>query len=453
MTISVPGRLHRNGPIYLSIVEALAEDIAAGRLASGDRLPPQRELADRLGVTLTTVTRAYIEAARRGLVEGEVGRGTFVRAALEDPDDPNVPIDLSLNALLPHAHAAELAGRLSPTGPLGHRIRLLDYHPPTGMAEHRRAARMWLEQRGWDSASHDVVITAGAQHGLLIIVMAVLPRGGEVLVEDVTYSGLKRIGASLGLALHGVAMDPHGLRPADLDAACRRTSARVLYTMPALQNPTGITMSVERQEEIAAIARRYDLTIIEDDTYGFLVPEAVPLVARAPERTLLVTSLSKSVSGGFRIGYVAAPSRWLEALGSSVWSSVIMASPVTADIATALVKDGTAVRVMEWKREEARTRQALARKLLPNVAPHTHPASPHVWLPLERPWRAETFAAHARARGVLVTPATAFSAREGTTPRAVRVALGPPRSRERLEVGLTRLAQLQREEPGTASVL
>ena len=453
MTIWRPTGVSDERPRYLSIVKALESDIVAGRLRTGERLPPQRALADQLDVTLTTVTRAYSEAAKRGLIEGEVGRGTFVRAALDITTDPETPIDLSINALLPHAHAAELAARLAPGGRLGQRVRLLDYHPPLGMPEHRAIGRRWLETRGLNLSNHEVALTAGAQHGLLVVLMSLLPNGGEVLVEDVTYSGFKDLAAGLRLTLHPVAIDFDGLRPADVDAMCRRTQARVIYTMPALHNPSGVSMPRERQEEIAALARRYDLTVVEDDTYGFLVPDVPPLAALIPERTVTVTSLSKSVTGGLRVGFVAMPERWRDALAAAIWNTVLMASPITAAIATAFIEDGTAERVTAWKREETIARQHLARRYLPGVSERTHPASPHVWLPLERPWRGDTFAASARSRGVLVTPASAFTVREGASPRAVRVALGPPRTREHLERGLLRLSELQQERPAATPVL
>lgn len=453
MTIWRPSSIPKRGPKYLAIVDALATDIAEGTLVSSDRLPTQRELAARLGVTVTTVTRAYAEATRRGLVQGEVGRGTFVRAGLEDRELADEAIDLSLNTLPPHAHVAELAGRLGPAGRLGDRMRLLDYQPPLGLEPHRAAASAWIRQRGWDPAGHDVALTAGAQHALLVALMTLLPRGGELLVEEVTYSGLKQLAADLGVTLHAVALDPHGLSASDLDAVCRRTGGRVLYAMPALQNPTGVSMPRGRQEEIADVIRRHDLTLIEDDTYGFLVPEVPPLAALVPERTVFISSLSKSLTGGLRIGHLVAPPRWRDALASSIWNTVVMASPVTAEIATSWMADGTAARIVEWKRAEIRARQAIVREVLARGAGQTHPASPHVWLTLDRQWRGELFASHARSRGVLVTAASAFAVREGATPRAVRVAVGPPRSRERLRDGLTRLTELMRDVPSAAPVL
>ncbi|HXE80723.1 MAG TPA: PLP-dependent aminotransferase family protein [Vicinamibacterales bacterium] len=448
--------IRREGkPLYLAIADALAADVAAGRLASGQRLPPQRELADRLGVTLTTVTRAYTEAARRGLIEGAVGRGTFVRAGLTDEGatDEEV-IDLGLNTVPPHAHAVALANRLAVPGRLADRLLALEYPPPAGLPAHAEAGRRWFEQRGWDSAGHAVLVTAGAQHAITVALMALLPRGGDVLAEEVTYAGLKDLAGRLGVTVHPVAMDEGGMRADDLDAVCRRSGARVLYLMPALQNPTGLTMAADRQAEIASVAERRDLTVIEDDTYGFVAPAAPLLASRIAGRTLVITSLSKSVAGGLRVGFIAAPPPWRDALLSAIWNTVVTASPVTAAIAAALIADGTAATVAAWKREELAARQAIARRVLGRVPASTSPASPHVWLQLDRPWKGDVFAARARSRGVVVTPASAFSVREGASPRAVRAALGVPRTRERLTEALKRLADLQREGPeGTAAVL
>lgn len=454
MTIWLPEIGASSRPLYLAIADALAADVAAGRLASGDRLPPQRDLADRLGLTVTTVTRAYQEAARRGLVEGEVGRGTYVRAGMGGEEDAlGAPVDLALNAVPPHEHAVELAARLAPAGRLADRVRTLDYQPPGGMPAHAEAGRHWFAQRGWDPGEHEVLVTAGAQHGLLVALMAVLSPGVGLMAEEVTYAGLKDLAAMLQVAVHPVALDEDGLRPDDLEAVCRRTSARVLYLMPALQNPTGLAMRADRQDAIVSCARRHDLTIVEDDTYGFVAPEVPLVAARAPELTLVVTSLSKSVAGGLRVGFLAAPARWRDALASGIWNTVVMASPVTAAIAAALVRDGTAAKVAAWKRGELQARQAVARRVLGRVPAGTHAASPHVWLPLERPWKADAFAAQARRRGVLVTPSTAFSVREGASPRAVRVALGVPRTRERLAAALQVLADLHRESPRSAPVM
>jgi DNA-binding transcriptional MocR family regulator len=439
MTMWQPSLSRTGKPLYLAIADAIGAEIASGRLKAGDRLPPHRDLADRIKVTVTTVTRGYAEAERRGLIEGEVGRGTFVRPALPDEEEGR-PIDLSVNLLLPQAHAAELGGRLALEGSLAERIGWLDYQPSEGAEAHRAAGSAWLAKRGVQVAADRITVTAGAQHALAVSISALVEPGEELLTEEVTYAGVKKLGEQLRIPMRGIEMDEHGVRPDALESACRSSRARVLCMMPSIQNPTGLVMPENRKREIADIAVRHDLLVLEDDTYGFLVPDSRPLAWYAPDRTILVTSLSKSVAAGLRIGFIAAPSRLVDRLSGGVWTTMIMASPVTAAMAAAWIADGTADRIVDWKRSEIAARQALARRMLADVAPATSPASPHVWLPLARRWRSDVFAAHLRDRGVIVSSSDAFAVRPGALPRFVRVALGPPRTRERLERGLSRIA-------------
>ena len=145
-----------NRPIYEALANALARDIQAGRLAAGDRLPPQRELAEALGVTVPTVTRAYSLAARRGLVGGQVGRGTFVRPPITSDIETGL-IDLSINALPPHAHLGEIAARLDspPTPPAAprcsttRRARAATAIAPPAPTGSRVAASMSCHHRSW----------------------------------------------------------------------------------------------------------------------------------------------------------------------------------------------------------------------------------------------------------------------------------------------------------------
>ena len=154
------------------------------------------------------------------------------------------------------------------------------------------------------------------------------------------------------LKMRGVAMDAEGLRPDALEAACRTTRARVLYCMPRLQNPTSAVMSERRRRQIAAIAEKYRLTVIEDDTYGFLSPERAPLAALIPHRTIFVTSLSKSLFPGMRLGCAVAPPAHPREITQAVWATMIMTSPIGADLLSGWIEDGTAARIADWKRHE-----------------------------------------------------------------------------------------------------
>ncbi len=148
MTIKLPPRGQRTGPIYQAIADAISREIEAGRLKPGSRLPTQRVLARQLGVTLTTVTRAYVEAQRRGLLSGEVGRGTFVRPGALDIEGPEQGVlDLAVNSLMPLPYMEELADRLAAAIPRSAGARVFAYQPHVGRPSQSRC-RIGVDRMG-----------------------------------------------------------------------------------------------------------------------------------------------------------------------------------------------------------------------------------------------------------------------------------------------------------------
>jgi DNA-binding transcriptional MocR family regulator len=313
------------------------------------------------------------------------------------------------------------------------------YVRPPGHLRHRQAMAAWLGRLGLVVRPEHLALTAGAQHAMATSFSAVTRPGDTVLTEELTYSGMKRLARQLHLKLRGVAMDGEGLRADALDTACRASRARVLYCMPRLQNPTSAIMSDRRRRQIASIAAKYRLTVIEDDTYGFHAPEAAPLMPLIPEQTLFVTSLSKSLFPGLRLGCVVAPAALLDKVCDAIYGTMIMPSPIGADLLCGWLEDGTAARIAEWKRHETTARQAMARRLLGGERLQTSAASPHLWMQLPGRWSSDDFVGAARARGVYVNPSGEFAVGE-QHPRAVRVCLGTPRTRAGLEEALTRIA-------------
>jgi DNA-binding transcriptional MocR family regulator len=448
MTSWLPDLTDRSGPRYLAIADCLADDIRLGRLAEGERLPTHRDLADSLGLTVGTVSRAYAEAERRGLLHGEVGRGTFVGGmAFSAGASESALIDLGLNLPL-YAQDPDLGDALRTLSKRRDLHELLSYQPFAGSDRYRRAGAQWIARHGLDVDPANVIVTGGAQHAIAILLGTLCRAGDVVLTEPLTYPGLKSVARLLGLEPQPVAMDGEGLLPEALDRACDEGHARVLYCLPTLHNPTTATMGPARREAIAEVARRHDLLIIEDDVHGLLADDGGgPLACRAPERTFYIASTSKVVAGGLRVAFVAAPADHVERVAATVAATLWALPPLTVELAAMWIDDGTADATCARKRAESAARQAMARELLPADAVRTHPRSYFLWLELPPAWQADRFVRQARARGVVVTGSESFTVGEGAPPAAVRVSLSAPAGRDEVVAGLNVLSELLARGP------
>ena len=438
------------GPLYLQIVERLEDAIAAGSVRAGDRLSAQRTVASRLGVDLTTVTRAYAQARTRGLLIADGPRGTFVAAqkvelrALVDLslNIPPQPADPDLHELLRHGLAQVL---------LRADIDLLmTYHLAGGSAADRAAGARWLRPMLGDVDAGRVVASPGAQSALSALILA-LTRPGEVLLcEPLVYPGFRAAASQLGRLVQDVGIDDEGMLPAALEDAVRRSGARVVYLNPTIQNPTTVTMPEGRRRALAATAARLDLQVIEDDPYWLLADAAPPPLARlAPERAHYVATLSKCLSPGLRTAFVVSPDATRQsAFLAALRSFSLMRAPLTAVLVTQWLQDGTALRILAGVRAEARARQAVAAQSLAGSLAQAHASREgiHLWLALPSYWTARAFAGAAREQGLAITPSDAFSS--GTTPvNAIRISLGEGRDRKRLSHALARLSGLLARRP------
>jgi DNA-binding transcriptional MocR family regulator len=441
-------------PLYLGLADAIAGDVGAEILPPGARLPTQRDLAARLRLAVSTVTRAYAEAERRGLISSEVGRGTFVRQSaprLGRAESAGSAVDLRTNFLLPWPLLGELREGLARTAENGPADEIFGYAPHAGLPRHRAAGARLAASAGVPATPERVLVTAGGQHAMTVVFSALLAPGDTLLVEELTYTGMKSLARLLGLRLRPLRMDREGLLPDDLATACREGGAKALYCMPVLQNPTTAVMSERRCGDLAEIAAEAGLPVIEDDSYGFLLPRAPRLGALLPDSYWL-TGTSKSLLPSLRVGFVRAPALAVGRLEATIGATLHVASPLVAETVARWVEDGTYERVREWKCQENAARQRLARRALAGLAYTADPFAPHGWLALPEPWTAAEAVARAAARGVQVTAAEAFAV-GGVAPRAVRVCLGPVQERATLERALAALAAMLRERPDPGRIV
>jgi len=435
MTIWLPRLSQSDGPLYRRIADQLERDVDSGALPPGTRLPTQRELAKRLGITVVTVTRAYSEAAERGVVESTVGRGSFVRERRNDV----ALIDLSTNVI--HGGSplmsAALAARIGAA-------MTLPYGIGGGSERHRAAGAAWMQRARNDAQASRVIVTAGAQQGILLAFAALLEPGDLVLTEEVTYHWMRSAAELVRARIEGVAIDRHGMLPDALEKAARKRGAKAVYITPTLQNPTGSVMPEKRRRDLAAVAERHGLTIVEDDVYGFLAdgaPKAVTTFASG----IFLTGLGKSVAPALRVGYVLAPQALIPRLESLLNASTLFTSPIVAEIATSAIEDGTAARLAAQRRESIAQRARIARQILGRHAGGSDERSAHLWIPLPSRWTSESFASAARARGVGVATASQFAMTKDV-PNAIRVSIGAPASEGELESALRVLASLREGE-------
>lgn len=437
--------LAQNGqPRYIEIADAIARDIRAGLLAPGGRLPPQRRLAERLGLDFTTVSRAYVEARSRGLVESHVGRGTFVRAGavpvvapVADPRRAREQ-DLAMN-LAPEPDDPELVAAMRDglAAVAADLVPLLRYQSPTGAERDRAAALPWLAERGLEPELDRIAVTPGAHVAMSAILTSLAGPGDVLLCETITYPGLRSLAAKLRLDLVGLPEDGAGILPDALDAAIRARAPRALYLNPTLRNPTTHTIPAGRRAEIAEVLLRHGLPLIEDDAYGF-VPRTppVPLAALAPALTWHIGGLAKCIGAGLRLAYTVAPdSRGAYQLGQSIRTLAVMPSAITAALATRWIEDGTADRIRDFIRTEAAARQAIAADVLTGLDYESDPAAFNLWLRLpDGAGRAELMGRMA-GRDIGLMPSDAFTV-TGQPGEYLRVCLGGAIPRERLRDGL-----------------
>ena len=418
---------------YTELADAIVADIRAGRLRPGDRLPPQREFAFSRGIAISTAQRVYAELSRRGVVSGEVGRGTFVRlatparrlVALAEPT--SLRIDLDLNFPTVPEQEALLSGSLA---------ELMRRHEewqrafvPAGAYGTRslRSTAAAFLFHGRMSSVADRLLFAGSGKQAIAAALAATVRPGEVLgVESLTYPFIRTIAQQLGIRLFPLPLDDEGIVPDALIEAHRDAGVNAVYLQPTLHNPLGATMSSVRTAVIAEILLKDKILAIEDAIYAFLDEGAPRLHSLLPDDVVLIDGLSKRLAPGLTLGVIAAPRRLREDISRALHTGAWVAPSLAQTVCGRWMADGTATKIVEAKRVDAVARQALARQWLGRFGLIGNSHAYHCWLPLPSPWRADAFVAAAARHNIAVTPASSFAVTPGHVPNAVRLALSAP---------------------------
>jgi DNA-binding transcriptional MocR family regulator len=440
---------------YTGLVDELAAAIAAGRLKPGDRLPPQRSFAYERGIAASTAGRVYAELLRRGLVVGEVGRGTFVAGASAqhgaihgEPREGH--IDLEFNFPILPAQSAMISRSLAGLQRADAMSAALAPVTQGRLDTARDITARFMASPRWQPGADGFVFTGCGRQSIAAAISALVPVGGRLGVEAITYATIKSIAGRLGVAVVPIAMDKEGIRPDAVARTHRAGALSALYLQPVLHNPIGHSMSAGRREDILELAARLDMVLIEDLVYGFLSDDP-PLAARAGDRCIVVDSLSKRIAPGVALGFLHVPPALRDKVAATVRAGAWSVSGLALDAGTRLMADGTAAEIVRLKRADARRRQAIVAERLSGFRIEADTRSYHAWLHLPDGWRSEAFAAAAARCGISLTPSSAFTIAPGHAPNAVRLALGLP-THEELRTAATRLARLLASHPDEADV-
>ncbi|MBB6426736.1 PLP-dependent aminotransferase family protein [Sphingopyxis sp. JAI128] len=428
------------GPKYRAVTAAIAAAVASGELRHGDRLPPQRDLAARLGIDLTTVTKAYDLARRRGLIVARGRAGSFIG---EDARSGQVATtaqnDIAMNsppvaegAGLPEAMTTALAALAQ-----GGNMARLHYQRPGGAAADRETGAALIARTGLSSDAEQIVVTAGGQNALHAIAAAILRPGDRVACGRFVYPGFLALARRIGVTLVPLAR----IGADTLEAAHAAAPLRALYVVPTNDNPTTTTIATAERRAIAAWARETGVQIIEDDAYGLLPDAPLPAITSfAPESGWYVASMAKIISPALRVGFVRAPGV-AEAmqLAACQHESTVMAPPLNVAMVSLWLADGSFDRLVGAVRKEAAWRQKLAHTVLGDGRHAGHPQGYHLWLSLPEDSNPDVLAATLALEGLSAVGSDRFAV-SGDVSKALRVSFGGTIDRRTLSRALHRLA-------------
>jgi DNA-binding transcriptional MocR family regulator len=465
-TIWSPDLDGKSGPKYQRVADTIRAAIAEGVLSCGAKLPPVRELAYQLQITPGTVARAYTILTDEGLLQAEVGRGTFVAEKQSQVMDDVWSRQLHLKEEKDPHHVSLFSPRMVDVGQVaairealekvakGDPMMFLNYPTRDAFLPLRQAVVDWLADQPLGALNEaEVVLTHGGQNGILTVLQTVLREPQPViLVEDLSYAGFRRAAELLRAKVVGVAMDEHGIVPASLELAIRKTGAQVLCTSPEVHNPTGLFTPLHRRKEIVAVARRHGVQILEDDCYRMGEAGAPSYRALAPDMTWHVLSISKNLTPALRLGFALAPKGRAQDLRRAAEYSYFGLAPPLAEMTRILLSDPRTRQLALAVRQEMAKYVRVAVNALGGFDLVWNDQVPFLWLNLPAGWRSAAFTRAAEAEGVQIRSSDEFALRDGRAPNAVRIAVNGHVTIKRFEAAMLRLRALLDNPPEQISV-
>lgn len=443
-----PQKADLEKPYYLSIAASLERDILSGVLPENTKLPPQRELADFLDLNLSTITRAYKLCELKGLLYAVTGKGTFVSPGISAQDtflDKNSPV-IEMGMIKPFYECnGSILGAAGKVMSNPDNICLLEYSNPFGTGRQVKAARKWLHHFGIDAPKENILLSAGAQNALSIVLISLFKAGDKIAVDAFTYTNFKGLANFLHIQLISIESDRCGMSPNSLLQACRNTEIKGIYLMPTCSNPTSIFMPAARRREIADIVRQFHLLLIEDDIYSFLAPNGVKsFFSILPEQTVHICSVSKSLCAGLRVAFLAFPAKYREILVAGMLNINLKTVSMNGEIVAELIESGTALNIVRQKIALAERRNTIFKSVF-DVPKRDNIARFFFWLPLPEHLTSEEMELLALQKGVHILGSHRFAMQNEQKSSYIRVSVTSPDTEDDLRKGLMILKNICRD--------
>ncbi len=427
--------------IYRELAIQLETDIKSGILKPGTMLPPQRELADFLDINLSTVTRAFKLCEQKGLISGAIGRGTFVASDVANNSillNNNESRLIEMGAVMPGQEPNKMVvGIIQKLLKEPEAYQFFQYGLSDGNRMQKEAAVQWLSRGNYEADPESILFAAGGQNAITGIFASLFQCGDKIGTTAIVYPGIKTAASMLGIKLIPVLEDIGDIDIKSIRQICRKEGVKGLYLIPDYHNPTTQTMKLSARKLIADLANELDLILMEDAINTLLRKEPLPPIASfAPEHTIYIASLSKTLSPGLRTAIVTSPEKYKKELSIGFYNMNIMLSPLLVETAVRLINGPAADEILSQRRDETRRRNRFIDEVLKDFDIRGDSYCNFRWLTLPEAFTGNSFELCARNAGVQIYAAERFAVGNGRIPRAVRIAVTAEASEEEFKKGI-----------------
>lgn len=431
-------------PIYLGLANTLEYDILNGNLSSGAKLPPQRELADYLDVSLSTITRAYTICEKKGLIHAITGRGTFVNEAaniVKSVIRTKENIDLiDLDIAAPFCTQTEAITKvIRDVSDSPEIINFFKYTNPLGTEKQIASAIKWLKPFGVHSSGDDVLIANGTQNALNLVLSALFKYGDKIAVDQYTYANFIGLANLLNIVLVPIVSDDDGMNPEELRKAVHTNSINGIYISPSCSNPQAICMPLERRKEIADIINENRIILIEDDCYPFLLEKTItPISVLVPDLSIYLNGMNKAVCPGLRIAFIWHCGQFRRQLEAAIYSCNLIVSPLNAEIAAEIIQRNIHLDIIKDYTSQTVERN----RIYSNYFQTVNMRSYYQWLPLPSGITGALFESVASNEGISVYGSERFLVGDSSGKYYLRISISASKTAEELDHALSKIKKM-----------